>query len=121
MSKENPANQMELEKRLARKKYPCPQPLNSNYSSLTCVLFFIVFQAYTSQFLALVMFALMMSEDRLSKQERRKSIIKGLKDLPGKLLNSPKVQVCKSEISFLWLVHDCILICSSGPNCTKCG
>lgn len=39
-------------------------------------------KAYTSQFLALVMFALMMSEDRLSKQERRNSIIQGLKALP---------------------------------------
>ena len=41
-------------------------------------------KAYTSQFLALTMFAIMMAEDRISKQERIAEIIQGLKDLPGK-------------------------------------
>lgn len=40
-------------------------------------------QAYTSQFVALIMFSLMMSEDRLSLQKRRLEIIHGLKVLPG--------------------------------------
>ena len=40
-------------------------------------------KAYTSQFLALVMFALVMSEDRISLQPRRSEIIQGLRDLPG--------------------------------------
>lgn len=40
-------------------------------------------QAYTSQILAFVMFALMMSEDRVSMQPRRKQIIDGLRLLPG--------------------------------------
>ena len=40
-------------------------------------------QAYTSQFLALTMFALMMSEDRISMQQRRKEIVEGMKQLPG--------------------------------------
>uniref|UniRef100_A0AAQ5YRU5 glutamine--fructose-6-phosphate transaminase (isomerizing) n=1 Tax=Amphiprion ocellaris TaxID=80972 RepID=A0AAQ5YRU5_AMPOC len=39
-------------------------------------------KAYTSQFVALIMFGLMMSEDRLSLQERRLEIIKGLNVLP---------------------------------------
>ncbi|KAG5853409.1 hypothetical protein ANANG_G00072990 [Anguilla anguilla] len=39
-------------------------------------------KAYTSQFVSLVMFALMMSEDRLSLQKRRLEIIDGLKVLP---------------------------------------
>lgn len=39
-------------------------------------------KAYTSQFLALTMFALMMSEDRISMQNRRNEIIKGMKQLP---------------------------------------
>ena len=39
-------------------------------------------KAYTSQFLALVMFALVMSEDRISMQPRRSEIIQGLRDLP---------------------------------------
>lgn len=44
---------------------------------------FISLQAYTSQILAFVMFALMMSEDRVSMQPRRKQIIDGLQQLPG--------------------------------------
>ncbi|XP_030595211.1 glutamine--fructose-6-phosphate aminotransferase [isomerizing] 2 [Archocentrus centrarchus] len=39
-------------------------------------------KAYTSQFVALVMFGLMMSEDRLSLQKRREEILNGLKVLP---------------------------------------
>ncbi|XP_054890035.1 glutamine--fructose-6-phosphate aminotransferase [isomerizing] 2 [Poeciliopsis prolifica] len=39
-------------------------------------------KAYTSQFVSLIMFGLMMSEDRLSLQERRLAIINGLKMLP---------------------------------------
>ncbi|PFX19190.1 Glutamine--fructose-6-phosphate aminotransferase [isomerizing] 1 [Stylophora pistillata] len=39
-------------------------------------------KAYTSQFLALTMFALMMSEDRISMQQRRREIIEGMKKLP---------------------------------------
>ncbi|XP_074503616.1 glutamine--fructose-6-phosphate aminotransferase [isomerizing] 2 [Sebastes fasciatus] len=39
-------------------------------------------KAYTSQFVALVMFGLMMSEDRISLQQRRLEIINGLKVLP---------------------------------------
>lgn len=41
-------------------------------------------QAYTSQFVALIMFGLMMSEDRISLQKRRLEIINGLRMLPGK-------------------------------------
>ncbi|KAF7236685.1 Glutamine--fructose-6-phosphate aminotransferase [isomerizing] 1 [Varanus komodoensis] len=39
-------------------------------------------RAYTSQFVSLVMFALMMCDDRISMQERRKEIMRGLKLLP---------------------------------------
>ncbi len=39
-------------------------------------------KAYTSQMLSLTMFALVMSEDRISFQPRRKAIIEGLKRLP---------------------------------------
>lgn len=48
-------------------------------NTLTCSL-----QAYTSQFVALVMFALLMCDDRKSVQPRRREIIHGLKVLPGK-------------------------------------
>jgi glucosamine 6-phosphate synthetase-like amidotransferase/phosphosugar isomerase protein len=46
----------------------------------------VLMQAYTSQILAIVMFALMMSEDRVSMQPRRKSIIDSLKILPGNFI-----------------------------------
>ncbi|XP_075894993.1 glutamine--fructose-6-phosphate aminotransferase [isomerizing] 1 [Nelusetta ayraudi] len=39
-------------------------------------------KAYTSQFVALIMFALLISEDRISMQGRRREIIQGLKVLP---------------------------------------
>lgn len=40
-------------------------------------------KAYTSQYIALVMMAIQLSEDRLSTTERRKEIIDGLYQLPG--------------------------------------
>uniref|UniRef100_A0A0X3PHR9 glutamine--fructose-6-phosphate transaminase (isomerizing) n=1 Tax=Schistocephalus solidus TaxID=70667 RepID=A0A0X3PHR9_SCHSO len=42
-------------------------------------------KAYTSQIIALVMFALVLSEDRISLLERRKSIIDGLCHLPDRV------------------------------------
>ncbi|XP_051780062.1 glutamine--fructose-6-phosphate aminotransferase [isomerizing] 1 isoform X2 [Erpetoichthys calabaricus] len=39
-------------------------------------------KAYTSQFVALIMFALLMCDDRISMQARRKEIIQGLRILP---------------------------------------
>lgn len=42
-------------------------------------------KAYTSQFVALVMFALMVCDDRISMQGRRKQILHGLKMLPDNI------------------------------------
>ena len=42
-------------------------------------------KAYTSQFISLAMFAVMMAEDRISKQDRIKEIVNGMKELPGNL------------------------------------
>ena len=42
-------------------------------------------KAYTSQFLSLVMFGVMMAEDRISKQERVNEIISCLKTFPGEI------------------------------------
>ncbi len=39
-------------------------------------------KAYTSQFLALVLFGLVLSEDSISKEPRRRDIIDGLEKLP---------------------------------------
>lgn len=64
------------------------------HSQLYYTSFFLFFfscaQAYTSQFVALVMFALMMCADRISMQPRRRAIIQDLKVLPGK----SKVLLC---------------------------
>ncbi|CAG5121674.1 unnamed protein product, partial [Candidula unifasciata] len=42
-------------------------------------------KAYTSQFVSLILFALVMSEDRISMQARRREIIAGLKQLPDQI------------------------------------
>jgi len=42
-------------------------------------------KAYTSQFISLAMFAVMMAEDRISKQDRIKDIVQGMKELPDKI------------------------------------
>lgn len=42
-------------------------------------------KAYTSQFISLVMFGLMLCEDRISMQERRNEIIAGLRKLPEQI------------------------------------
>ncbi|GAA6048773.1 hypothetical protein NBRC10513_003059, partial [Rhodotorula toruloides] len=42
-------------------------------------------KAYTSQYIALVMMAIQLSEDRLSMTARRNSIIDGLHELPGQI------------------------------------
>lgn len=55
----------------------------SEHENLLSVLCFTVLQAYTSQFVSLVMFGLMMCEDRISMQGRRREIIQGLRKLPG--------------------------------------
>ena len=71
-------------------------------------------KAYTSQFVAFVLFALMLSEDSISKKNRRKEIIEGLYDLPN-LIKQVKTQevvcwticyTCKScwHISAIWSI-----------------
>jgi len=53
-------------------------------------------QAYTSQYVALIMMALLMSEDRISLTDRRNEIIAGLHALPHNiakvLANDSKLQ-----------------------------
>lgn len=60
-------------------------------------------KAYTSQFIALVMVALSLSDDRLSKLERRKEIIQGLKLIPEQIkqvlkLESQVKDLCNNEL-----------------------
>ena len=56
-------------------------------------------KAYTSQFVAMMMFALSLSEDRASKQKRREDIMNGLAQISDQLrqilkLNDPIKQMC---------------------------
>jgi len=52
-------------------------------------------QAYSSQYIALVLFGLVMCEDKLSMQPRRQKIIQGLRKLPG-VLRVLSVFICGS-------------------------
>lgn len=56
-------------------------------------------KAYTSQFVAMIMFALSLSEDRASKQKRREELIEGLGKISDQFreilkLNEPIKQLC---------------------------
>lgn len=52
-------------------------------------------KAYTSQFLALVLFGLVLSEDSISKETRRQAIMDGLQQLPELI---KKVLHCDKKI-----------------------
>ena len=62
-------------------------------------------KAYTSQFISLVMFAVMMAEDRISKQDRIKEIVQGMKDLPGLLFVYKNVLINIYEVWLLQLIE----------------
>uniref|UniRef100_A0A1B6LZR1 glutamine--fructose-6-phosphate transaminase (isomerizing) n=1 Tax=Graphocephala atropunctata TaxID=36148 RepID=A0A1B6LZR1_9HEMI len=77
-------------------------------------------KAYTSQFISLVMFALVMSEDRISMQPRRHQIIQGLKELDGQIR-----EVLKNDEKVLELAKDLyqqksLLIMGRGYNFATC-
>ena len=60
-------------------------------------------KAYTSQYIALVMFALSLSDDRVSKIDRRIEIIQGLKLIPGQIKQVLKLEprikkLCATEL-----------------------
>ncbi|CAL8308361.1 unnamed protein product [Arctogadus glacialis] len=55
-------------------------------------------KAYTSQFVALVMFGLMISEDRISLQKRREEIMEGLRVLPVGGWPAAPLRLCPSPL-----------------------
>ncbi|XP_063045604.1 glutamine--fructose-6-phosphate aminotransferase [isomerizing] 2-like [Engraulis encrasicolus] len=77
-------------------------------------------KAYTSQFVALIMFGLMMSEDRISMQKRREEIITGLRDLPDmikKVLElDPKIKCSAEEL----YQQKSLLVMGRGFNYATC-
>ncbi|XP_037531802.1 glutamine--fructose-6-phosphate aminotransferase [isomerizing] 2 [Nematolebias whitei] len=77
-------------------------------------------KAYTSQFVALTMFGLMMSEDRLSLQKRRLEIINGLKVLPELIKNvlslDEKIKTIANEL----YQQRSLLVMGRGYNYATC-
>ncbi|KAL0281089.1 UNVERIFIED_CONTAM: hypothetical protein PYX00_002186 [Menopon gallinae] len=77
-------------------------------------------KAYTSQFISLVMFALVMSEDRISMQERRSEIIKGLQHLDEKIREVLALDSQVSEIAKGLYQQKSLLIMGRGYNFATC-
>lgn len=77
-------------------------------------------KAYTSQFISLVMFALMISEDRISIQPRRSEIIQGLKHLPDQIKEVLAVDDKVAELAKELYVHKSMLVMGRGYNFATC-
>jgi len=77
-------------------------------------------KAYTSQILSLVMFALVMSEDRISLQPRRAEIIQGLKALPDMIRKVLELDGKVLEIAKQLYEKKSFLIMGRGFNFATC-
>ncbi|KAH8246825.1 hypothetical protein KR032_000849 [Drosophila birchii] len=77
-------------------------------------------KAYTSQFISLVMFALVMSEDRLSLQQRRLEIINGLSQLDEHIRTVLKLNSQVQELAKELYQHKSLLIMGRGFNFATC-
>ncbi|CAB4038366.1 glutamine--fructose-6-phosphate aminotransferase [isomerizing] 2 isoform X2 [Paramuricea clavata] len=77
-------------------------------------------KAYTSQFLTLVMFGLMVSADRISKMERRKEIIDAMKALPELIKEVLKVDGAIKELAKELYEQKSLLILGRGYNFATC-
>lgn len=77
-------------------------------------------KAYTSQFIALVMFSLMMSEDRYSKRDRYMAILQGLKELPEKIKAVLKMDDQIKEMAKEIQGRKSILVMGRGYNYATC-
>nr|AWU68208.1 glutamine-fructose-6-phosphate amidotransferase isoform D [Pseudolycoriella hygida] len=77
-------------------------------------------KAYTSQFISLVMFGLVMSEDRLSLQQRRLEIIEGLQNLHDQIEKVLQLDEKVSEIAKELYKHKSLLIMGRGYNFATC-
>lgn len=77
-------------------------------------------KAYTSQFISLVMFGLVMSEDRLSLQPRRLEIIEALRNLPSQIEKVLQLDEKVSELSKDLYKHKSLLIMGRGYNFATC-
>lgn len=77
-------------------------------------------KAYTSQFISLVMFGLTMSEDRLSLQNRRREIIKGLENLEPQIRKVLQLDEKVLELARDLYQHKSLLIMGRGYNFATC-
>jgi glutamine---fructose-6-phosphate transaminase (isomerizing) len=77
-------------------------------------------KAYTSQFISLVMFGLVMSEDSLSKKARREEIITGLKNLSGDIKKVLQLDDHILQISKELYTEKSLLIMGRGYNYATC-
>lgn len=77
-------------------------------------------KAYTSQMISLVMFALMMAEDKISSQPRRSEIIQGLKNLPEQIKQVLALDDQIKEISKEVYEQKSMLVLGRGFNYATC-
>ncbi|XP_067011140.1 glutamine--fructose-6-phosphate aminotransferase [isomerizing] 2 isoform X2 [Anabrus simplex] len=77
-------------------------------------------KAYTSQFISLVLFALVLSEDRISLQARRQEIIKGLQNLDEQIREVLKIDNQVLELAKDLYKHKSLLIMGRGYNFATC-
>merc|ERR1712168_1096883 len=77
-------------------------------------------KAYTSQILSLVMFALVMAEDRISFQARRRELIQGLKALPDMIRTVLELDSKVLEIAKELYEKRSLLIMGRGFNFATC-
>lgn len=77
-------------------------------------------KAYTSQFISLVMFALVLSEDRLSLRQRRNEIIDGLKNLEKQIQQVLQLDEKVAQLANDLYQHKSLLIMGRGYNFATC-
>lgn len=77
-------------------------------------------KAYTSQFIALVMFALTMCEDRISKRARYEEILNGLKELPDKIMQVLSLDSQIAAMSEDLKSKKSVLVMGRGYNYATC-
>lgn len=77
-------------------------------------------KAYTSQFISLVLFALVLSEDRISLRARRAEIIKGLQNLDEQIREVLKLDEDVLTLAKDLYKHKSLLIMGRGYNFATC-
>ena len=77
-------------------------------------------KAYTSQYIALLMMAVQLSEDRLSKLERRRQIIDGLHDLPGQIRTVLESDAALTKLASEMTAQRSLLIMGRGYQYSTC-